>query len=159
MGATPVPHCPPLLVLEPRIPLLAAVSPLAAVDDDGHVRVVLVVLDHLVVQLVLELAGNDAIDHRSLIVGRESADIAPPGRYKETMLRRHLWWLAPLAGAAIAGIVVAAVSLGGGSPSRTAPRTSKARLRPAAAALAFQHAITAVVRELSPSVVQIQNAA
>jgi S1-C subfamily serine protease len=34
--------------------------------------------------------------------------------------------------------------------------TSQARLQPAAAALAFQGAITAVVHELSPSVVQIQ---
>ena len=73
------------------------------------------------------------------------------------MLRRHLWWLAPLAGAAVAGAVVAAVSLGGGGSSSNAPpRTSQARLQPAAAALAFQHAITAVVHELSPSVVQIQ---
>jgi putative serine protease PepD len=73
------------------------------------------------------------------------------------MLRRHLWWLAPLAGAAVAGVVVAAVSLGGGSPSTTAPTTSKTRLRPAAAALAFQRAITAVVNEVRPSVVEIQN--
>jgi putative serine protease PepD len=73
------------------------------------------------------------------------------------MLRRHIWWLAPLAGAAVAGAVVAAVSLGGGSSSNTAPKTSHARLKPAAAALAFQDAITAVVRELSPSVVQIQS--
>src|ERR1700749_1544915 len=73
------------------------------------------------------------------------------------MLRRHIWWLAPLAGAAIAGAVVAAVSLGGGSPAHTTPQTSRARLRPEAAALAFQRAITAVVHELSPSVVQIQN--
>jgi putative serine protease PepD len=75
------------------------------------------------------------------------------------MLRRHIWWLAPLAGAAVAGGVVAAVSLGGGgSSAASAPTTSHARLRPAAAALAFQQAITAVVHELSPSVVQIQNA-
>jgi putative serine protease PepD len=73
------------------------------------------------------------------------------------MLRRHIWWLAPLAGAAVAGAVVAAVSLGGGSSSKGEPKTSHARLRPAAAALAFQQAITAVVHELSPSVVQIQN--
>jgi putative serine protease PepD len=74
------------------------------------------------------------------------------------MLRRHLWWLAPLAGAAVAGAVVAAVSLGGGGASSSAPpRTSRAHLQPAAAALAFQHAITAVVHELSPSVVQIQS--
>jgi putative serine protease PepD len=71
------------------------------------------------------------------------------------MLRRHIWWLAPLAGAVVAGAVVAAVSLGGGSSS-SPPQTSHARLRPAAAALAFQQAITAVVHELSPSVVQIQ---
>ena len=72
------------------------------------------------------------------------------------MLRRHLWWLAPLAGAAVAGGIVAAVSLGGGSSSQHAPKTSNAHLQPAAAALAFQHAITAVVHRLSPSVVQIQ---
>lgn len=73
------------------------------------------------------------------------------------MLRRHIWWLAPLAGAAVAGAVVAAVSLGGDSSSNGAPKTSHARLKPAAAALAFQRAITAVVHELSPSVVQIQS--
>jgi S1-C subfamily serine protease len=73
------------------------------------------------------------------------------------MLRRHIWWLAPLAGAAVAGGIVAAVSLGGGSSSTTAPKTSHARLRPPAAALAFERAITAVVHELSPSVVQIQS--
>ena len=68
------------------------------------------------------------------------------------MLRRHIWWLAPLAGAAVAGGIVAAVSLGGGSSSKTTPKTSHSGLKPAAAALAFQHAITAVVHELSPSV-------
>jgi S1-C subfamily serine protease len=73
------------------------------------------------------------------------------------MLRRHIWWLAPLAGAAVAGVVVAAVSLGGGSSGHSPPQTSHARLQPEAAALAFQRAITAVVHELSPSVVQIQN--
>ena len=73
------------------------------------------------------------------------------------MLRRHIWWLAPLAGAAVAGAVVAAVSLGGGSSSHNPPQTSHAHLRPAAAALAFQRAITAVVHRLSPSVVQIQS--
>jgi putative serine protease PepD len=74
------------------------------------------------------------------------------------MLRRHIWWLAPLAGAAVAGGVVAAISLGGGSSSST-PTTSAAPLHPGAAALAFQRAITAVVHELSPSVVQIQSPA
>src|SRR5215471_7248915 len=74
------------------------------------------------------------------------------------MLRRHLWWLGPLVGAAVAGAVVAAVSFGGGGSSTgTTPTTGHARLRPAAAALAFQGAITAVVHELSPSVVQIES--
>jgi S1-C subfamily serine protease len=71
-------------------------------------------------------------------------------------LRRHIWWLAPLAGAAVAGAIVAAVSFGGSSASKP-PQTGHASLKPAAAALAFQRAITAVVHELSPSVVQIQN--
>src|SRR3954453_13916039 len=158
MRAAAVADRPLLLVLEPRLPLLAAVGPIAAVDDDGHVRVVLVVLDHLVVELVGELAGNDAIDYRPLIVGRGPAVATPARRYKGNMLRRHIWWLAPLAGAAVAGGVVAAVSLGGGgSSSKSPPKTTQAHLRPAAAALAFQQAITAVVHELSPSVVQIQN--
>jgi putative serine protease PepD len=76
------------------------------------------------------------------------------------MLRRHAWWLAPLAGAAVAGIVVAAVSLGGSSsnPGSTSTTTAAGRLHPPAAALAYQNALTAVVHELSPSVVQIQNA-
>jgi S1-C subfamily serine protease len=74
------------------------------------------------------------------------------------MLRRHIWWLAPLAGAAVAGGIVAAVSLGGGDSSPNgAPKTSHAQLQPAAAALAFQQAVTDVVHHLSPSVVQIQS--
>ena len=73
------------------------------------------------------------------------------------MLRRHLWWLAPIAGAAVAGAVVAAVSFGGGSSSHDPPKTSHARLHPAAAALAFQQAVTNVVHKLSRSVVQIQS--
>ena len=69
---------------------------------------------------------------------------ARPRRYKGRMLRRHLWWLAPLAGAAIAGAVVAAVSLGGGArPNGHADRRATRSLQPAAAALAFQSAITA----------------
>src|ERR1051325_2727384 len=42
---------------------LAPVLALAAVDDDGDVRVVLVVVDHLVEELVLELPRNHAVDH------------------------------------------------------------------------------------------------
>src|SRR6266581_783794 len=53
------------------------------------------------------------------------------------MLRRHIWWLLPLAGAAVAGAIVAAVSLGGGSSPKTAPKTSHARLKPAAAAHSY----------------------
>src|SRR5215207_7303672 len=51
-----------------------ALVTLAAVDDDGYVRVVLVVLDHLVVELVLELARDDAIDHGARIVGASWVD-------------------------------------------------------------------------------------
>ncbi|HEY2310580.1 MAG TPA: trypsin-like peptidase domain-containing protein [Gaiellaceae bacterium] len=72
------------------------------------------------------------------------------------MVRRHIWWLLPLAGAAAAGVIVAAVSFGGSSASKP-PQTGHSSLKPAAAALAFQKAITSVVHELSPSVVQIQN--
>src|SRR5215208_682407 len=57
------------LALPALVPARAPVVALAAVDDDGHVRVVLVVLDHLGVELVLELARNDAIDHGARIVG------------------------------------------------------------------------------------------
>src|SRR5437868_3566710 len=55
----------------------AAIGALAAVDDDGHVRVVLVVLDHLVVELSLELARDHAVDHRRLIVGRRAVCASP----------------------------------------------------------------------------------
>src|SRR5205814_854255 len=41
----------------------ASILALASVDDHGDVRVVLVVLDHLVVEVVRELGRNDAIDH------------------------------------------------------------------------------------------------
>src|SRR5882762_8268061 len=44
---------------------IAAIGPLAAVDDDRHVRVVLVVLHHLGEELILELTRDHAIDHRS----------------------------------------------------------------------------------------------
>src|SRR5581483_8414990 len=40
----------------------AAVGPAAAVDDHGHVRIVGVVGDQLVVELVLELDRYDAVD-------------------------------------------------------------------------------------------------
>ena len=49
------------------------------------------------------------------------------------MLRRHLWWLAPLAGAAVAGAIVAAVSFGGGScledHAEDGPRPASSRRR------------------------------
>jgi putative serine protease PepD len=63
------------------------------------------------------------------------------------MLRRNLAWLAPLIAAIAAGAAVAAVSLGGSSA-----------VKPPAGALAFQNALVGVVRAVSPSVVQIQNA-
>jgi len=83
------------------------------------------------------------------------------------MQRRDLRWLAPLAGAVAAGAIVAAVSHGGSSSAPTTTNgattngatvaASTGGLQPSNAALAFQNAITAVVRRLSPSVVQIQN--
>jgi len=78
------------------------------------------------------------------------------------MRGRHLRWLAPLAGALAAGVIVAAVSLGGSSkPAATRGATTVVTgtdaVRPSSAALAFQQSVTAVVKELSPSVVQIQN--
>src|SRR6266480_1977773 len=56
----------------------AAVGAFAAVYDHCHVRVVLVVLDHLVEELRLELARDHAIDHLQLIVGRQSVCATPP---------------------------------------------------------------------------------
>src|SRR5690242_5820129 len=53
----------PDLALAAKDAALPPVLALAAVDDHRHVRVVLVVLDHLLVELVLELARNHAVDH------------------------------------------------------------------------------------------------
>src|SRR5687767_5423604 len=64
-GAAPVAQLPLAAVLA----AVAAVVALTAVDDDGHVRVVLVVLDHPVEEVRLELAWDDAVDHRSLSLG------------------------------------------------------------------------------------------
>src|SRR5207245_684158 len=61
-GATAVPRLAQLLELA-RILARARVRPGAAVDDDLHVRVVLVVLAELLVQLFLELRWDDAVDH------------------------------------------------------------------------------------------------
>src|SRR5215213_740138 len=52
----------PLLALG-RLRSLTPVGPRTPVDDHGHVRVLLVVLDHPVVELVLELRRDHAIDH------------------------------------------------------------------------------------------------
>src|SRR5215204_5572021 len=59
-----------LLALRRRL-ALSAIGALAAVHDHRHVRVVLVVLDHLVEELILELGRDHAIDH-ALIIGRGS---------------------------------------------------------------------------------------
>src|SRR5438067_9790857 len=61
--ASPVPRLTPFLELAGRLPGPAILA-LAAVDDHGDVRVVLVVLDHLVVELVRELGRDHAVDHR-----------------------------------------------------------------------------------------------
>jgi S1-C subfamily serine protease len=73
-------------------------------------------------------------------------------------MRRHLAWIAPLAAAVIAGIIVAAVSLGGGSPTAVRSAAVTPAVKPPAPALAFQTAIVQVVHAVSPSVVQIENA-
>src|SRR5207249_10122626 len=52
-----------LLLELPRILARATVRPASAVDDDLDVRVVLVVLEELLVQLLLELRWHDAVDH------------------------------------------------------------------------------------------------
>src|SRR5580765_2343456 len=53
-----------------RLPL-APVRARAAVEDHGHVRVVLVVLDHLLEELGFELARDNAVDHCVLSVGND----------------------------------------------------------------------------------------
>src|SRR5687768_11081874 len=63
---------PAAVALLALAPVLAPVAPLvarAAVEDDRHIRVVLVVVDHLLVEVGFEVAGDDAVDHRSLSVG------------------------------------------------------------------------------------------
>src|SRR5690349_13135794 len=55
---------------------VAAVFAFAAVDDDGHVRVVPIVVDHLLEELVLELARDHAVDH-------------PPPDSRDVVAQRH----------------------------------------------------------------------
>ena len=61
VGAAAIADRSLLAVLEPLLAFRTAIPSLATVDDDSDVRVVLVVIDHLVVELVGELAWNDAI--------------------------------------------------------------------------------------------------
>src|ERR671934_1979565 len=61
--APPVARLTPFTELSRRLPRTSIVA-LAAIDDHRHVRVVLVVLDHLVVELVRELGRDHAVDHR-----------------------------------------------------------------------------------------------
>jgi len=71
----------------------------------------------------------------------------------------------PLAGAIVAGLAVAAVSLGGGTSGGHAnsPRlvagASASPVEAAPGALALQHAIVGVVHTVSPSVVQVEDQA
>src|SRR5687767_13727017 len=53
------------LALAAGLAAVAAIRPFAALEDDRHIRVVLVVLDHLLEELGLELPRDHAIDHRS----------------------------------------------------------------------------------------------
>jgi putative serine protease PepD len=71
------------------------------------------------------------------------------------MARRHLAWIAPASAAVIAGVVVAAVSLGNSS---TTTVRAVAAVKPPSAAVGFQNALVHVVQAVSPSVVQIENA-
>src|SRR2546425_5924286 len=43
--------------------MVAPIPAPAPIDDHGHVRVVLVVLDHLLVELIRELGWDHAVDH------------------------------------------------------------------------------------------------
>ena len=52
-----------VLVLLRDVLAVAAVRAVSTLDDYRDIRVVLVVLDHLVVEVVDELAWDDAIDH------------------------------------------------------------------------------------------------
>src|SRR5919108_295206 len=64
-GSAPSPAVPDL-ALAARGAARTPVVSVAPVDDHRHVRVVLVVLDHLVEELVLELARDHAVDHPAL---------------------------------------------------------------------------------------------
>ena len=70
-------------------------------------------------------------------------------------MRRHARWAVLLAVASAAGAVAAAVSLAAREPARTSA-SARATVKPPPAALALQNAVVAVVRALSPSVVQIE---
>src|SRR6187401_75706 len=67
------------------LPLTAGLSPVAAIwalatfQDHRHVRIVLVVVDHLVEELGLELSRDHAIDH-ARIVGPAARGERSPGR-------------------------------------------------------------------------------
>src|SRR5207248_1381855 len=138
----------------------AAVGALTAVDDHRHVRVGLVVLDHLLVELRLELARDHAIDHLRLIVGRQPVCARPAERFGNRRVtppreratptpmpsRRQLAWLAPLAAAIVAGGIVAALSFGGSThPSAVAAAPLAGRQ-----AHSFQSDLVSVVKALSP---------
>jgi S1-C subfamily serine protease len=69
------------------------------------------------------------------------------------MARWRLRWIAPLAGAIVAGAVVAAISFG-----RSSTPAATRVVAPPAAAVAFETALVHVVQTVSPSVVQIQDA-
>src|SRR5438128_2518132 len=68
MGAAAVTGDAAALVFLSGVLAPAAVRAVAALDDDRDVRVALVVVDHLVVEVIDELAWNDAIDHAGSVL-------------------------------------------------------------------------------------------
>src|SRR5215210_1495118 len=65
----------------------AAALGLAAIDDHLHVGVVAVVLDQLVVELVGELLGHDAVDHAR--IGPDARRAGRPGATRPGRRRRR----------------------------------------------------------------------
>src|SRR4051812_31523835 len=68
------------LPLTAGLPSVAAIGAFATFEDHRHVRIVLVVVDHLVEELGLELSWDHAIDHPVPIVGPAARGGRSPGR-------------------------------------------------------------------------------
>src|SRR3954454_13100926 len=88
---------------------------LAAVDDDLHVRVVLVVLDEPLVQLRRKLLWDDGVDHRRgnlcVLLGEVQLALLVGGGVRDLVGRLELGELRPLGHEAHAGGLVAEIDL------------------------------------------------